>query len=472
MTNEEIVQTIKTGENIRTEFKRCGNGIEHDVFETVCSFSNRFGGDIFCGVEDDGKIVGVSPKAAPEMLNHFINITMNPDIFSPIICITPRIVQIKGKYIIHIHVPESSDLHSYKKKFYDRVHEADVIIKGTSKLSEILIRKQNIFTEQQVFPYATINDLKPELIDKCRIMAVNKNNNHPWKNMTNEQLIQSAGLIKRDLKTGQTGIILAGLLLLGRDDVVLSVCPQYKTDALLRKVNLDRYDDREIVDVNLVESYDRLIAFAQKHLNDKFHLEGIQRVSLRDKIVREMVSNVLMHREFSSSYISKFVIEKERMFIENPCRAQNQFEITPETFTPVSKNPIIAKFFSNIGYADELGSGTRNLFHYTMLYSGRKPKMIEDDIFRIIVPLNDDYSSDYGTPLPQDNAAEKIALTEVQKSIVELIRATPHITLDGIAHSMGLSRRTIATKTKELQDLGIISHSGSKKKSVWNIIEK
>lgn len=46
-------KTLKTvfeiGETIAVEFKRCGNGIENDVYETVCSFLNRFGGDLFMG---------------------------------------------------------------------------------------------------------------------------------------------------------------------------------------------------------------------------------------------------------------------------------------------------------------------------------------------------------------------------------------------------------------------------------------
>ena len=44
---------------LAVEFKRCGNGIESDTYETVCSFLNRFGGDIFMGVLDDGTVVGV-----------------------------------------------------------------------------------------------------------------------------------------------------------------------------------------------------------------------------------------------------------------------------------------------------------------------------------------------------------------------------------------------------------------------------
>ena len=39
------LQSILTiGETIAVEFKRCGNGIESDTYETVCSFLNRFGG--------------------------------------------------------------------------------------------------------------------------------------------------------------------------------------------------------------------------------------------------------------------------------------------------------------------------------------------------------------------------------------------------------------------------------------------
>ncbi len=57
-------------------------------------------------------------------------------------------------------------------------------------------------------------------------------------------------------------------------------------------------------------------------------------------------------------------------------------------FSPFPKNPVIARFFKEIGRADELGSGVRNLFKYCRHYSGGKdPEMIEGDIFKCIVPL-------------------------------------------------------------------------------------
>ena len=481
MTTEEIKTLIDSGESIRIEFKRCGNGFEKDLYETVCSFLNRFGGDIFCGVLDNGVIQGLPEKAIPSMLNNFNNITTNPDLFNPIVYITPQVLNIDGKQIIHIHVPISPDVHYFKNKIYDRVHEADVIVKGNSKISEMIIRKQNIFTEQKIYPYATINDLKPHLIEICRQKAINLQPEHPWKNLSDEQLIKSAGLVKTDLETGKTGINLAGLLLLGRDDVITSVCPQYKTDALLRRVNLDRYDDRETIQTNLVESYDLLIQFAQKHLSNKFYLEGIQRINLRDKIVREMISNILMHREYSSSYTSRFIIEKDKMYTENPCKAVNQYYITPENCMPFSKNPIIAKFFTNIGNADELGSGTRNLFKYTMLYSGKNPEMFEDDIFKITVPLNENYSTDFGTPIDKPettitnnssnhSSLQSLNLSENQRNIIHLIQQNPEITQQAIADKLKLSRRAIQNNINELQQSGILTRSGSKRVGKWIVI--
>ena len=47
----------------------------------------------------------------------------------------------------------------------------------------------------------------------------------------------------------------------------------------------------------------------------------------------------------------------------------------------------IARFFKEIGLADELGSGVRNLYKYTKLYSdGLDPQLIEADTFKIIIP--------------------------------------------------------------------------------------
>ena len=42
--------------------------------------------------------------------------------------------------------------------------------------------------------------------------------------------------------------------------------------------------------------------------------------------------------------------------------------------------PYIASFFRNIGLADKLGSGVRNIFKYAKYYQGGHPHFFEQDI--------------------------------------------------------------------------------------------
>lgn len=180
---------------------------------------------------------------------------------------------------------------------------------------------------------------------------------------------------------------MAAILLFGKDTTIMSVLPQHKTDAIFRVENLDRYDDRDVIITNLLETYDRLIAFGQKHLSDPFVQEGIHSVSARDRILREIFSNSLAHRDYSSGYVAKFVIERDRLYTENANRSHGHGELLLSSFEPYAKNPPISKVFREIGLADELGSGMRNTYKYTQLYSGGTPEFIEDDIFRTIIPL-------------------------------------------------------------------------------------
>ncbi len=88
-------------------------------------------------------------------------------------------------------------------------------------------------------------------------------------------------------------------LLFGKDNSIMSVLLQHKTYAIFRVENKDRYDDRDVVITNLIDSYDRLIEFGQKHLNDLVVLYGIVNVNARDRIVREIVSNTLAYYRIS-----------------------------------------------------------------------------------------------------------------------------------------------------------------------------
>ena len=91
MTEQEIINFINTGEKIDVEFKRAEKELNKDVYETVCSFNNRDGGDLFLGIEDKTKeIVGVDPDCVDKMIKNFTTSINNPQKINPPLYLTPK----------------------------------------------------------------------------------------------------------------------------------------------------------------------------------------------------------------------------------------------------------------------------------------------------------------------------------------------------------------------------------------------
>ena len=84
------------------------------------------------------------------------------------------------------------------------------------------------------------------------------------------------------------------------------------------------------------------------------------------------------------------IIEKDVLRTDNWSKSKFTGRMNPETFSPYPKNPLLASFFVNIGRADTLGSGMRNLYKYTKLYSHAEPYLSEGDIFEVKIPLSAD----------------------------------------------------------------------------------
>jgi hypothetical protein len=101
----KIAKLLRDGEGLTIEFKRCHDKLSHTVYETVCSFSNRYGGDMLLGVEDDGAVTGVARAAVKQLKKDFANALNNPQIFNPTLFVELDEVEIDGKIVLHCHIP-------------------------------------------------------------------------------------------------------------------------------------------------------------------------------------------------------------------------------------------------------------------------------------------------------------------------------------------------------------------------------
>nr|WP_231679256.1 hypothetical protein [Oceanivirga miroungae] len=143
-------------------------------------------------------------------------------------------------------------------------------------------------------------------------------------------------------------------------------------------------------------------------------------------------------------------------------------------FEPFPKNPAISKVFREIGLADELGSGMRNTYKYTRLYSGVDPLFEEGNIFRTIIPLKKIATKKVGVVSEKINVAQPVAQPVAQNKLViiehikEKIRENNKITRKEMANSIGVSVKSIERAIKEIDNLKYI---GSGKNGYWELKE-
>lgn len=450
---------LKRGESTTVEFKRCGTTPEQDTFETICSFANRSGGSLYLGVADDGEVVGIPAERLLEYERNLINTTCNLNLFNMPPNLEFERIEYRGLWVLRVWVPPAQGVFRFKGRVYDRLADADITLKTDSQIAALYLRKYAVFTEQHIFPYLSLDDFEPGLIDQCRKMAVVRRPNHPWANMDDMELLRSAQLYMRDLETGAEGFNRAAALLLGKREVVLAACPAYKTDAVFRQSSLDRYDDRVIVQENLVLAYEQLRNFCVKHLPDPFYLEGDYRVSVRDVVIREVVSNLLIHREFTNPFPAKLIIDQEGLRTENASRALFEGRLTLADFNPVPKNPIIASFFAQIGLAEELGSGLRNLEKYSKPFLGADPILVEGDIFETKIPRK---------PIEKMRGAHATSFKQdTRLAILSLLEERKELTANDAATALNLSAKTTTKYLRGLVDEGLAATDGRQRIRVY-----
>jgi ATP-dependent DNA helicase RecG len=414
---------------------------------------NRHGGTVLLGVLDSGEIQGIEPESVTQICKDFITAINNPQKITPPTYLSVDEVTVGGKSLLRIFVPESSQVHRCNGRIYDRSEDGDLdITDHTAQVAHLYQRKQASYSENKVFPRIQVSDLRAELIEKCRNYVRINRNGHPWAEMDDLQLLKSAQLYQTDPETGRFGVTLAGVMLFGTDLLILQVCPAHRTDLILRKVNADRYDDRDLVRTNLIDSYDRILAFVRKHLPDPFYLEGIERRSLRDTIFREVASNLLIHREYASGVPARLIIEYRKVTTYNANRPHGFGVLNPETSTPFPKNPTLGAFFREIDRADELGSVMRKMMLYGKKYGGSDPQLIEGDVFRMIVSV-----PEFGDNQPEIQNIQQVAgqimvhdvppveapveLSITDKNILNTLSAEP-LGLSALLKELGYSQRT------------------------------
>ena len=546
MEAKQFIKLSKEGENSQIEYKTCYDQISYSLYESVCSFLNHNGGFILIGVNDKGKIIGVNPDKIQDLKNNIISTVKNKDLFLPTLYLTPEIVEIEDKVVMALNVPCGQYVYRYNGRYFDRNGEIDLDITDHPELLLSLFERKNphLFEERFV-DRLTMNDLDHQTFQYCRNILSASKPNHSWLQLSDEEILVHLHLAKRESITHELRIKYAALILFGKESSIQEFLPRYRFEALFHmctyKQYIDissfsnRYDDRRSLRCNLITVYNELIKFTERYLPDKFYLPtgSTRRVDLRLNLFREIIANLCVHSDYSSGYACFYHVFKDMVLTKNPSRLLPEIPegaLQLEQLNNYTKNPLLVKVFHELSWAEDMGSGTRNILRYAPLYHTdykveilngshftfsityimsaenirTNPKMSAENDGNVQInpkmpaendenvrtnpkmPAENDENVRTNPKMPAENDMKNLEPDELDVcldyipikklknkeykrylKIVELITTNPQITVDEMSEKLNVNEKTIRRDIEKLSPT--IEHVGPNKGGYWKI---
>jgi len=431
---QEILATIKDGENQTTEFK---SSFQKEVIESVVAFSNSYGGKVFIGVDDNGDILGLDINE--ETIQNYINtIKQNTQ---PNLIVDIDSFDIEEKTILIVEVKEYPIKPiAYKNRYYKRVKNSNYLM-SLDEISNEHLKTINSSWDYYVDERHGFSDISMEnilkFIDKIETFQKKKFDDDV---MT---ILRKYELIKDDKLT------FGAYLLFTSNNSALTAFQigRFKSETKI----IDNID----INSDLLSQIYTAIEFIKKHLMIEYIITGEpQRAEKYDyplEAIREIVINMIVHRDYRDSGNSIVKIFDDRIEFFNPGKLYDDITIeklNTNNYSSRTRNRVIARAFKEAGIIERYGSGIKRIKDECSLHGIVEPKF-EEFVhgFRVTV---------YKEKL---NGGVNGGVNEV----LEFIKDNPNLRANEISEQTTVPLRTLQRWLKKLKVENKIEFKGSPK---------
>lgn len=221
--------------------------------------------------------------------------------------------------------------------------------------------------DNQILPNYTINDIDIPSLKGYRRRFAQKKENHPWNELDDFTFMSKLGVYRVDRETGEEGFTRAGILMFGKTESITdqACTPWYFVDYQERMGDVlqKRWTDRLYPDgtweTNLYQYFFRVYNKLAQTLPAPFQLNGIARQdeTTAHVAIREALVNTLVHCNYAVQGNIVVTRNKEQITFRNPGCMLISVEDFYEGNQSLCRNPILQKFFIQLGLGENAGSG-------------------------------------------------------------------------------------------------------------------
>lgn len=226
---------------------------------------------------------------------------------------------------------------------------------------------------------------------------------------------------------------------------------------------------------SILEQIDKIVELVYlKYMKAKISYEGMQRIEryfVPEAALREALLNALCHKQYQSGVPIQISVYEDKLYIANcGCLPENwTLENLMRKHASSPYNPNIAHVFYLAGFIESWGRGIEKICSACEKDGVPQPVYtINPGDIMIEFTAPEDRVIRFGKVT--DRVIDKV--TDEERALLSLLAEDPGYTMPQLSEKMGISRKTVAQRIKQLKEKGAIERIGSDRKGYWKINNK
>lgn len=425
----------KLGEGQRVEFKE---RVSKAITSEMVAFANAEGGTIYCGITDNGVVIGTATDN--KILSQIHDLARNCE---PSISVQTTITD----KVVVITVPEGTEKpYQCAEGFFLRNGPNSQKLRGV-EIRRLLAATPSFF-DSALNAKAVVDDAvdSGNLDRYLKLSGVESSLLPVRERLAN---LQASSPPNEPTKQCLTN---AGVLLF------TSSPKQYIPEAIItavRYAGTDRFSiiDRKNFEGSLVDQVDEALEFLLRHTSVSYTIDGTsRRVEHREYptvALRELIINAVAHRDYTFQNSCIYIhLYADRLEIENPGGLLAGLKPDEVAGRSIRRNPLLADLLYRAGYGEKLGSGLMRV-QSALVDNGNPPyAIVSTNFFSVRL-------------LPRVAVPTTSSLTKRQLQILALLRAARRgLSSRELAEQVGVSITTITREVEGLLKTSLIVKDG------------
>jgi len=451
---------IRSGESETIEFKET---FSDPVIETLSAFANASGGTVLVGIADNGTVKGisVSQKTIPQWLNEIKTKTDSA------IVPTVEIENVGGKSVAYFKVPEYPVKPiAFRGRYYIRRKNTNHLM-TTDEVANQHLQTLNTSWDYYLDREHTLDHISMEKVRQF----IDRTNQHRINPIKDDAIT----VLRKYNLLRDGGITFGCYLLFNKQEYLFSDINAglFQTETIIK--------DGTVISGDLFQEIDDVLTFITKHINKEYIITGKpereERWDYPLDALREIVINMIVHRDYRSPSNSIIKIFPDRIEFYNPGKLMPGVTIERllrGDYLSVARNKQIARIFKEANEIEQYGSGIERIINSCLAYNLPHPKFEEIAVGVRVTVFKATRKTRVKTRVKTRMETRMKTRTETKvetsEAILNLIRGNPSITRKELATHLHLTMKGIDWNLNKLKKEGRLKRIGPDKGGQWEVM--